>query len=220
MFYRWTNALSPDVQVCPVQLPGRESRLDEPAFNRVGPLVKELTLALEAYLDVPCAFLGNSMGALVCFELARELRRLGGGPRWIFVAASMAPQLRSRSKAMHELPEAEFIQEMNGRYNGIPAVVLESPELMRLFLPVLRADLAVLETYEYEPEPPLECGISVFGGLDDGEVSREELSAWSQQTRGPFRLRMFEGDHFFLNGRREQVLRAVAEDLGTDLRKT
>lgn len=214
MFHPWASLMPADVQVCPVQLPGRENRLMEPPFIRLLPLVQKLARVLLPYLDTPFALFGNSMGALISFELARELRREHGfRPRHLFVSASRAPQLPSQSPPLHQLPTSLFLKELERRYNGIPAAVLQDREMMNLFLPVIRADVEIIETYNYQTETPLECPISAFGGTQDSEVSREDLAAWRDQTSDSFVLRMFPGNHFFLNDAREIVLRAVSEEL-------
>ena len=76
----WASDLPDFVEVCPVQLPGREGRFREPAFTRLGPLVEALTESLRPCLDRPFAFFGHSLGALVAFELSRRLRREGRRP--------------------------------------------------------------------------------------------------------------------------------------------
>ncbi|HLX08608.1 MAG TPA: thioesterase II family protein [Thermoanaerobaculia bacterium] len=209
----WAAALPADVEVCPVQLPGRESRLREPAFDRPAPLIVALADALQAHLGLPFAFFGHSMGAMLSFELARELRRRGNPlPLHLFVSGRRAPQVPSREPDIHDLPEAEFLVRLR-ELNGTPEEVLQHAELMRLLLPVLRSDFAVNETYVFQPEPPLELGISAFGGLEDVEVTREDVTGWSEHGRGFFRLRMFPGDHFFLHSARELLTQSVARDL-------
>jgi medium-chain acyl-[acyl-carrier-protein] hydrolase len=209
----WAAALPADVEVCPVQLPGRESRLREPAFSRPEPLIIALADALQAHLDLPFAFFGHSMGALLSFEIARELRRRGGSlPLHLFLSGRRAPQVPSREEDIHDLPEPEFVARLR-ELNGTPEEVLQHSELMRLLVPVLRADFAVNETYVYQPGEPLEMSISVFGGLADAEVTRDDLEGWREQTRGVFRLRMLPGDHFFLHGARDLLTESVARDL-------
>jgi medium-chain acyl-[acyl-carrier-protein] hydrolase len=209
----WAPALPFDVEVCPVQLPGRESRLREPAFNRPEPLIAALAEALQSHLDLPFAFFGHSMGALLSFELARELRRRGGSlPLHLFVSGRRAPQVPVREEDIHDLPEPEFIAKLR-ELNGTPEEVLQHSELMRLLVPVLRADFAVNETYMFQPEEPFGMGISAFGGLADAEVNRADLVGWREQTRGAFRLRMLPGDHFFLHSARDLLTEAVARDL-------
>lgn len=209
----WAAALPGDLEVCPVQLPGRESRLRDQPYTELPPLVATLADVLPPYFDLPFVFFGHSLGSLVAFELARELRRRGGPqPLHLFASGRRAPQLPAREEPIHDLPEPQFIEKLR-ELNGTPEEVLAHVELMRLLLPILRADFSVNETYAYVPEPPFDFGISAFGGLGDEDVTREDLAAWNEHTRGRFRLRMLPGDHFFLHGGRDLVTEALARDL-------
>ena len=221
IFRTWPDGLSAEVEVCPVEFPGRGTRLLETPFIELSLLVQTLALALVPLLDKPFAFFGHSLGALVGFELARQLRRQSGvQPVRLFVSADRAPQIPQRDRPIHALPEGEFLAELR-RLNGIPGKVLEEAELMEIMLPVLRADFAVYETYVYVTEPPLNCPISTFGGLQDQRVSRGDLEAWRDQTNGSFSLRMFPGDHFFWNTTQPLLLQALSRELrGDGLRTT
>lgn len=212
-FHGWSNALPRGIQVCPVQLPGHENRLREPYFTRLMPLVQAVAQALTPYLDMPFAFFGHSLGALVSFELARQLgaeRKLE--PACLFVSGHAAPQIPDLHPPVHQLPDAGFLEQLRN-FNGTPREVLQNSELMQILLPILRADFAMNETYVYPPGKALRCPISAFGGLQDPLANREELTAWREQTCGPFKLRIFLGGHFFLHSARMLVLRAIAEDL-------
>lgn len=209
----WGASLPSDIEVCPVQLPGRESRLREAAFTDPVELVKVLADVLAPYFDMPFVFFGHSMGGMLSFELSRELRRRGKSlPQHIFVSGRRAPHLPAREEHIHDLPEAEFLVKLR-ELNGTPEEVLQHEELMRLLTPILRADFAINELYSYTDEEPLEPGISVFGGLGDKDVTREDCDAWRQHTRGRFRLRMLPGDHFFVNTAKDLITEAVARDL-------
>ena len=213
IFRAWSDSLPADVEVCPVQLPGRGTRLMEPPFTRLSPLIEALTQALFPLLDKPFAFFGHSLGALVSFELARQLRReYAVQPVRLFISADRAPQIPNRDPPIHSLPEGEFLVELR-RLNGTPREVLEDEELRQIMLPLLRADFAVYETYGYSTEPPLNCPISAFGGLQDHRVSRGDLDAWRDQTSVSFSLRMFPGDHFFLNTTQPVLLRVLSQEL-------
>ena len=213
IFRTWSDGLPADVELCPVQLPGRGTRLMEAPFTRLSPLIEALAEALVPLLDKPFAFFGHSLGALVGFELARHFRRQSGVlPVCLFVSADRAPQIPSRHRPIHALPEAEFLVELL-HLNGIPQEVAEHPELMRIMIPVLRADFGVYQTYRYSEEAPLDCKISCFGGLQDPRVNRAELAGWRDQTRMPLSLRMFPGDHFFLRTTLPLLLRALSQDL-------
>ncbi|MEW5989007.1 MAG: alpha/beta fold hydrolase [Chloroflexota bacterium] len=214
MAYRaWPEELPAAIEVCAVQLPGRESRLREAPATSLPNLIPTLTDALSPYFTLPFAFFGHSMGALIGFELARYLRKMKRpGPVHLFYSGHRAPQLPDPDPPLHVLPEPQFVTAIRN-FNGTPEAVLQHPELMQLVLPILRADFTLVETYTYQPDEPLNCPISALGGVQDKDATREELDALRQQTRRAFSLRMFAGDHFYLNDQRTALLKAVAQDL-------
>lgn len=178
IFRTWAASLPKNIEICPVELPGRGTQMKSPPLTRMETLVKAIAPILFPHLDKPFAFFGHSMGGLLSFELARHLHKeYGKKPVQLCVSASRAPQIPSPKRPIHALPETEFKQELR-RLNGTPASVLENTELMEILIPILRADFAVLETYVYTQEPPLECPIAAFGGLEDQEVTVEELEGW------------------------------------------
>ncbi|MFY7804196.1 MAG: thioesterase II family protein [Limnoraphis robusta] len=218
IFRNWSAYFSPNIELCGVELPGRGKRLREPPYTQLKPLIEALTLAIHSYLDKPFVFLGHSMGGLVCFELARQLRReYGLSPQHLFVSGCRAPQIPDPDPPIHQLSNPEFIEELR-RYNGTPEAVLQNQELMDLLLPSLRADFAVLETYTYQPEPPLTCDITAFYGLEDKQVSQAEMQAWEQQTTAKFCLLTLPGDHFFLHSYQSLLLQLLSQEMTNVLR--
>ena len=212
LYWSWIDAFSPEIEVRPIQLPGRESRWGEPMFTRMEPLVQMLAHDLEPVFERPFSLFGHSMGAFVAFELARQLRREGGPlPTKLIVAAARAPQIPDPDQPLHEKPDAELLKEIR-RLNGIPGPLLDNPDLLKLLLPVLRADLAVCETYSYKAEPPLSCALSAYGGSDDNTVPRPFLTGWRNQTVADFNIRIFPGDHFFLQTARHALFRVISEE--------
>ena len=199
IFRSWLDHLPKTIEICPIELPGRGFQLKSAPYRQIEPLVKAIATAIRPYLDKPFAFFGHSMGGLVSFELARFIRReYNLEPVHLFISGRRAPQIKDSKSPIHHLPKAEFIQELR-QLNGTPEAVLKNDELMGLLIPILRADFAVLENYNYTPEAPLNCPISVFGGLQDREVELEQLEAWREQTVGSFTLKMLSGDHFFIH---------------------
>jgi surfactin synthase thioesterase subunit len=210
----WTEALPAEIDVCPIQLPGRGSRFREAPFRSPSDLLQAAADALRPHLDLPFALFGHSMGALVAFELTRELRRRSWrSPVLLAVSGHEAPHRPDPDPPLAHLPDAEFVEQMRTRYGGIPDEVLAEKELLQVLLPVLRADVLLLESYVYAEEPPLDCALSCFGGQQDHHLRHEDLEAWREQTRGSFTLRTFPGGHFFIESARDAVLRALSEDL-------
>ena len=214
VIYRtWANSLPPSVEVCPVQLPGRGHRLREEPHRNVHSMVEDVGQALLPYMDIPFAFWGHSMGGMLSYELAQLLRREARtAPVHLFISGRRAPHMPDVNPITYDLPEAEFIEELR-RLKGTPPEILDSPELMQMVIPLLRADFQVCQTYSYSPQPSLDCPISVFGGLKDVEVSREYLEAWRDHTTSSFWIRMFPGDHFFLHTSQGDLFKILSQEL-------
>jgi medium-chain acyl-[acyl-carrier-protein] hydrolase len=206
----WGKELPQDVELCPVQLPGRESRMVEPPFQHLEGLVMALADAIAPQLDRPFAFFGHSMGALVAYELTRTLRRRGlPEPARLLVSAFRAPHLARRVAPIYHLPDEAFLAALR-RFNGTPDEILQNADLMELVMPILRADFSVCETYTHRREAPLDLPIVAFGGCADEDVKPAELEPWRELTTSGFSLAMFPGDHFFLDSSRPALLETVS----------
>lgn len=209
VFRTWADQPSSSIEVYAIQLPGRETRLREPPLSDMPTLVKALAPILTGCIDRPFAFFGHSLGALVSFELARYLQcHQKVLPQYLFASGRWAPQLSGRNPCLHTLPDAEFVTALR-QYDGTPEAVLQNPELMEIFLPILRADLKLNETYQYLGTPPLNCPIAAFGGLDDEDVSCDDLAAWREQTKSAFSLHLFPGNHLYLKNQRSALLSII-----------
>lgn len=211
-YRRWNNLLPKTVEVCPVELPGRGKQIKLSPYNRIEPLVEALATNLRPYLNKPFAFFGHSMGGLISFELSRFLRsEFNLHPIHLFISARQAPQINWRRKHIHNLPEAQFMDELR-RLDGTPQEVLNNQELMEFFSPIIRADFSVLETYVYTPQAPFDFPIMAFGGMQDTEVSADDLDGWKEHTN-LFSLQMIEGNHFYVNSAPEILLQTITQKL-------
>ena len=209
----WPDSLPAEVEVLAIQPPGRERRIAEPPFSNLKELIQSLTPAILPYLDKPFAFFGHSLGAITAFDLARELRRKQTAePFCLFASSRYAPHLEKPALSMTDLPDPEFIDKLRV-YGGTPDEILNNPEIRALFLPVLRADFRMNEKYAFVPEEPLGCPISASGGVDDHLIPQSTIEEWKGHTRNSFILRMYPGNHFYLNTARDRLISAVAQDL-------
>lgn len=213
VFRQWQLYLPDWIQVFPVQLPGRGIRIQESSFQQLDLLIEELAEAIFPYLDRPFFFFGHSMGALLGFELTRFLRdHKRKQPVHLFVSGYHAPQLPDPNPPIHHLPQQEFIDEI-AKMNGTPEELLTNPEYINIFLPSLRADFQLCETYQYRSGEPLTCPITAFGGKEDPETSVEMLRAWKKQTVSRFELEMFSGDHFFIHSEEKALVERIKGEI-------
>ena len=213
IFRGWSELLPAGVEVCPIRLPGREHRLREHPITSIATMVDVLAPALQDHLDVPFAFFGHSMGALIAYETVRRLLATGAGtPVVLLVSGRQAPHLAPTRPAIHPLPDDTFIEKIR-ELSGTPPEVLEHPELMELLIPLLRSDFKLVETYRELDGPKLACPVVALGGREDKQVPPESIEAWRRTTLGPFTRYMLPGHHFFVSSAREQLLGLIAEEL-------
>ena len=205
----WSRWVEPGIELSGIQLPGREIRIREPLISQLPILVAALTDALAPELDRPYVLFGHSMGALIAFELARELRRRDlAQPSALFASACRAPHLPSVEPDVHDLPEGEFLAALE-RLDGTPSDLVAEPEFRALLIPVLRNDMRLCETHVHEAGRPLDCPITALGGHSDSRVSQGELAAWRQHTLAAFRLQLFHGSHFYIRDHGADIVRAL-----------
>ncbi len=213
VFRGWQQELPKEIEVNPVHLPGRGKRLSETPFTDLLALAEVLAAELSPHTGKPYALFGHSVGATIAFEVARTLRREGLPlPLHLFVSGCRAPQLSHSRHRSYDLPSAELIGRLR-KLNGTPSQILESPDTMEFFLPIIRADLQMIQTYNYLVEAPLGCPISAFGGWQDLEEPLEMISAWCEQTTASFQRQMFAGDHFFLHSEHNHLLQTISQQL-------
>lgn len=197
-FHPWRAGLRPDVRLAAVQLPGRENRLREPLMYALPDIVETIASDLTWADGLPFVMFGHSMGAIVAFEVARQLRREGrAGPAALLVSGKVAPHLPGRAPRIAHFPPAEVLRLMSERHGGVPAAIMRDRELVELMGNALKADLAIVEDYEPAGEAPLDCPIVAIGGDDDAWVARDELDAWVQHTTAGFSSVQFRGGHFY-----------------------
>ncbi|MEU1090229.1 thioesterase II family protein [Streptomyces sp. NPDC005576] len=209
VFRDWAAALPADIEPWTVQLPGREDQLGAPLLDRMGDVLNALVPAVIPHLNRPFAFFGHSMGGLVAWSLTRTLQRMeAGSPTRLFVSGCMPPQAREETE-YHAEPEEELVKKLRS-WAATPEEVLADPELMRLLLPVIRADLAVVETCRFTDGPLLTCPVTAFAGTEDDPAGTAAMPRWGELTAGGFDLRMFPGGHFFLHSARPAVLAEIS----------
>jgi surfactin synthase thioesterase subunit len=212
-FHPWRTPLLPEIEVCPVVLPGREMRLGEEPYTLIDQVIEPLFSALLPLTGKPFALFGHSVGAIVAFELARRFTAsYVPAPLCLFVSGRRAPWLPARRQPFFGIPDREFLAAV-GRMNGMRAELLEYPEVLELFLPSLRADFEMNDTYTFLPGPKLSCPVFAFAGDEDAEVHPSEMSAWADVTENQFRLRVFPGDHFYHKDAPPAIFSAIRQGI-------
>ena len=211
IYGRWRRML-PDLDLRPVELPGRGRRFAEALQDDMPSLAHQLAEELSAEIGGPYALFGHSLGALLAFELAHALRELRcPAPEALFASGTAAPGRRDDREFIGEKSDAELVDHLR-RLDGTADAVFAEPDLMRLTLPVLRADFRMCGRYRYRRRPLLACPIHVLAGRDD-TATIEQLLAWGDESGPGFTLSLFDGGHFFLFQQQGAVLGEIRSRL-------
>jgi len=209
----WGVGALDGIAACPVQPPGREKRHREPPLTSATELARLLAPEVIAVVRPPYAIFGHSTGSLVAFELARQLRRLGGpAPAHLFVSGRPAPQLPvppTRISGLSRTGLAAFLR----RLGGTPEQILGNPDLLARVHPLLVADFRVNEEYAYEPQARLAVPLTVFAATRDPGTTPGQAAAWELQAGGEFRVHQLDGGHFAVFERAAEVHEQIAKSL-------
>lgn len=196
----WPTSLPDDVEVVFIQFPGRTPGSPDAPLTRMADLVEVACAAIDGDADLPYAFFGHSMGAATAYEVTSRLEQAGSHrPDQLFVSGRRSPSDHHPSRPIRDLPDDAFVAAMGERYGAIPDAIRNEPDVLAMFLPILRADVVVFETYERLTDHRVECPVSVFGGTEDTNPPPDALAGWSEVTARPVLVDVFPGDHFYLN---------------------
>ena len=221
-FNSWPSALSPKIEVIGVNLPGRGTRRHEPLVRDLETIVDAICNEIGQYLDRPYAMFGDSIGALICYEVIRELRRRGDAlPVRLFASGMVAPHIEWWDSAalLHRMNDAALFDGLVRDAGMLDEASLSNAELREVMIPVLRADLEVAETYRHHDEAQLSVPITASRGAEDVLLSPEQLEGWSELTSADFEHLTFPGAHFYSQQSQREVLSLIASRLDEDLAK-
>jgi medium-chain acyl-[acyl-carrier-protein] hydrolase len=198
IYRTWPMKMGPEIQALALQLPGRERRMREAPYTAMGPLIDDLAAGLRPLLDRPWALFGHSLGGAIAYELALRLQAEGYAPEHLFVSARRSPDLPLPHPPLFALPDDRLVAETERHYGPLPAMLKQHPSLLATFLPTMRADFQLLDTWRPTQGQQLHCPITGIAGDQDHAIPPETLQGWARCTRGPFQLHVLPGGHFFV----------------------
>jgi pyochelin biosynthetic protein PchC len=211
-FFPVSARLSPAVEVCAVQYPGRQDRRTEPNIDSIPALADAIVPVVRTLADRPLAFFGHSMGAVLAFEVALRLERGGAAPLVRLYASGRRAPSCYRAETVHRLSDQEIVAELR-KLSGTSSDLLGDPETLEMILPAIKNDYRAIETYRPVPGQTVGCPILVLVGDRDPRVTTDEAKAWAEHSTGPFDMRVFPGGHFYLIDHSEEIIRLISADL-------
>lgn len=202
-YFPVSAALSSTVEVLALQYPGRQDRRREQPIGTVAAMADQLAAALRPWTDVPFAFFGHSMGAVLAFETALRLDKDGISPTMLFASGRRAPSLNYH-ESVHQRDDDGLVAELK-KLSGTDERVLGDEEMLRMVLPAIRSDYKAIETYRCEPGARVSCPITVLTGDTDPRTTLDDARAWQEHTEGSFDMAVFSGGHFYLANHQQEI---------------
>ena len=215
VFAQWQQYLDPRIRLVPVELAGRGRRIKDPLYGSLSDAMNDAFRIITNSIDGSSyAIMGHSMGSLIAYEVAQKIRTANiPQPSHVFFSGHGAPHIPLKEdKKFNLMTDAEFKKEMIA-LGGTPPEFFQYPELMELFLPLLRSDFAIAETEIHTREiRPLDCNITIFHGKKD-DLTAGQSDDWKCHTLKNCRIHYFEGGHFFINEEIAEITRLINETL-------
>jgi surfactin synthase thioesterase subunit len=220
VFNQWRQFLQRDIELLPMELAGRGRRIREPHYDSIAEAADDVYSKVVQDLDVvPYALFGHSMGSAIALELAYKIIAQGHKmPIHIFFSGRNAPHMpKDDEKMFHLMSEEQFRTEVV-ELGGTPKEFFEHPELMEIFLPLLRSDFKINETYAQDKNSikPLDCNITVMYGKDDDMIT-SDMAEWEKYAGRQFKLHALNGGHFYLFDSAEKVVNLIYNTLAEEL---
>jgi surfactin synthase thioesterase subunit len=202
----------PSLHLHPVELPGRGTRSGELLLTDLDAIVNDILSQISNHLQHPYAIYGHSMGSLLAYLLAIKIVQKGlNQPQQLFLTGKAAPSVPPGSSPLYLLPNQDLKQALK-EMGGIPHHILTDNRLLSYFLPVIRTDLMITETYRYEGPANLTMPITVITGTEE-KLHPEKTEPWRLESSGEVEISELSGGHFFIFDRSISLLGIIARKL-------
>jgi len=207
IFNQWIPYIDESIDLRPIELAGRGKRITDPFYNSVEEGIDDiLTIIKEELSKGPYALFGHSMGSMFCYELAIKIKELRlNQPQHIFFSGRGAPDIPPKTERNYHLLGIDDFKNKIMDMGGTPPEFFDYPELIELFIPLLRNDFSLASTNFLDRKVvPHDCNISVLLGKNE-KITADQAHAWRNHTQGICFTYYFNGGHFFINDEAEQI---------------
>lgn len=198
IYRKWSVYIPTEIQLIPLELPGRGARFREPLLDSADLMIRDLLQRIQLLFPTPYAIFGHSLGCLLAVELTNEIAKHGYPlPTALFLSGRNPPDIKST--VIHsDLSDQELVEELI-KMGGTPQEFMLNRELWDIYLPIIRSDLKVVETYECNIDTPLDCTIHILNGTHDKNIDMDHVNNWARFTSKLYSTIWFEGNHFYIH---------------------
>lgn len=220
VYLAWKKELPEYIELIPIELLGHGARLKEKLFQNVEEAVEDVAKSISSQLnkDELYAILGHSMGSALAYEAYYKLKELGyHEPVHMFFSGRKAPADHAVTTEFYKKSEEEFLKVVF-MYGGTTRAIMENAELKKIFLPILRADFMIAETYYcHGKSEKMQCDITVTNGREDRSIAAVDMTKWGEITDKNCNYKLLQGDHFFLIQNAKAMISVIDKALSQSL---
>ena len=199
-FRSWGDVLPVEIELALVRYPGREGRFNTPFAKNWNDLMSDVMAAVLPLTSRDYVLFGHSFGARVAFDAAVRIAASGiSPPRAVVVSGSRAPMDHQQDSARTPRPDDtdDVLHRWMNEVGQVSEKVLAEPDLRRMALDLLRADLRVSHSYRYRAGTSVSAPLRVLYGTSDATVDRASAERWRLAATGDCRLEPLPGGHFY-----------------------
>lgn len=222
IYEKWGKYLNNNITLIPIELRGRGKRIHEPFYKSIEELIDDVYILVNSKMDNnPYCFFGHSLGSCIAYELAKKIiKKDKKKPLHIFFSGYKAPvhTSKKRIKNYNDMPIEEFKEEIKD-LGGTPDEFFMHPDLMNLFIPILKNDLVIIENFEHDNDHfKFDFDISVLFGKKE-KYTFKEMIGWKDFTDKLCAIYYFEGEHFFINNEYMKIINIINNTLSSNNNK-
>ncbi|EJV87808.1 thioesterase II family protein [Bacillus cereus] len=210
IYRNWKKHLKDSITLFPIELKGHGTRYAESFYENIEEAIEDVYTLIKDKIDMEnYAILGHSMGSLLAYELYYKIDQMNKKkPKHIFFLGHGAPNIKKQYEISHLLPDDKFIEKIMA-LGGTPEEVINNQELLSIFVPILKNDFKLLDSYKYiDKKQKINCDISIMYG-DNDTIALPEIHEWSRHTNKEFNIYKFHGTHFFINEHVESITNII-----------
>lgn len=210
MYMSLSKYIARDIEVCPIQLPGRENRRSESLCWDIDRITTEVADTMEGLLDKPFGIFGYSMGGILAYELTMKLyERFHVEPVRLFMAASSTFRDK-KTVEVSNMNESQLVKYML-KSDGVPSSIITDDLLWKNYEKIIVNDYKLIENYKFNYKK-VPCEIVAFASKEDKEVKYRNIRLMKYFTP-KFELYPMSGNHFFIRNEYRKIGKIVSQEL-------
>lgn len=193
--------LLPVVETSTICYAGRGRRIHEPFLKDMKAMAMDCMEIVQKKRNeqLPLVFLGHSLGSLIAFETMNCMRRYDMDlPELVFFSGRKGPAVIMENTDRSSLSDEDLLTCLS-RMGGIPEYFLRHPDFLSFYLPIIRNDLRLNDTYTYQQCEPFDLPFVIMNGTEDENVGPDPALSWKEHTTAACYQEWLEGNHFYFS---------------------